>query len=94
MAIQIGGTTVIDNSRNIQNIGIATADSFKGSAQVGFASGGIYIGLTTQFNFVGSGVTHVYNATSGVTTITFSSSGGSGGSISIQSATLYYMSGI
>ena len=29
MAIQIGGTTVIDNSRNIANVGIITATSLK-----------------------------------------------------------------
>jgi len=85
MALKISGTTVIDDSRNIQNIGIATATSFKGSAQVGVATGGTYIGLTTQFNFVGSGVsvTHAYNATAGITTLTFfaaaaAASGGSG----------------
>jgi hypothetical protein len=31
MAIQISGTTVIDNSRNIQNVGIITASSFVGA---------------------------------------------------------------
>jgi hypothetical protein len=31
MAIQISGTTVIDNSRNIQNIGVATATTFVGA---------------------------------------------------------------
>jgi len=31
MAIKISGTTVIDNSRNIQNIGIATATTFSGN---------------------------------------------------------------
>jgi len=84
MAIKISGTTVIDDSRNIQNIGIATATSFKGSSQVGVATGGTYIGLATQFNFVGSGIaiTHAYSSTSGITTVTFTSSstGGSGGS--------------
>lgn len=85
MALKISGTTVIDDSRNIQNIGIATATSFKGSSQVGVATGGTYIGLATQFNFVGSGIaiTHAYSSTSGITTVTFTSSstgGGGGGS--------------
>ena len=84
MAIKISGTTVINDNRNIENIGVATANSFKGSAQVGVATGGTYIGLTTQFNFVGSGVgvTHAYNATAGITTITFTSSGGGGSTAS------------
>lgn len=85
MAIKINNTTVIDDSRNIQNIGVATATLFRGSGQVGVATGGTFIGLTTQFNFVGSGVsvTHAYNATAGITTLTFfaaaaAAGGGSG----------------
>ena len=31
MAIKISGTTVIDDSRNIQNIGVATATTFVGA---------------------------------------------------------------
>jgi len=84
MAIRINNTTVIDDNRNIQNIGVATATSFRGSAQVGVATGGTYIGLATQFNFVGSGlgVTHAYNSTVGIATITLTvaaaAAGGSG----------------
>ena len=84
MAIKINNTTVIDDNRNIQNIGVATATSFKGSAQVGVATGGTFIGLATQFNFVGSGlgVAHTYNSTVGIATITLTaapaSAGGSG----------------
>jgi hypothetical protein len=65
-------------------VGIATATSFRGSAQVGVATGGTFIGLTTQFNFVGSGVavTHAYNSTAGITTVTITAApaaaGGSG----------------
>ena len=43
MAIQISGTTVIDNSRNIQNIGVATATTFVG-ALTGTASGNLVSG--------------------------------------------------
>ncbi len=59
------------NSTNVNVTGVATATSFKGSAQVGVATGGTYIGLTTQFNFVGSGVsvTHAYDATAGIATV-------------------------
>lgn len=84
MAIQISGSTIIDNSRNIVNAGVVTATSFRGSSQVGVATGGTYIGLTTQFNFVGSGVsvTHQYNATAGITTVNLfvaaTAAGGSG----------------
>ena len=82
MAIRINNTTVIDDNRNIQNIGVATATSFKGSAQVGVATGGTYIGLATQFNFVGSGlgVTHAYNSTVGIATITLTAAAAAGGS--------------
>ena len=38
MAIKISGTTVIDDSRNIQNIGVATATTFVG-ALTGNATG-------------------------------------------------------
>lgn len=31
MAIQVSGTTVIDDSRNIQNVGIITATTFNGA---------------------------------------------------------------
>ncbi len=84
MAIQISGSTIIDNSRNIVNAGVVTATSFRGSSQVGVATGGTYVGLTTQFNFVGSGVsvTHQYNATAGITTVNMfvaaAAAGGSG----------------
>jgi hypothetical protein len=51
MAIQIGGTTVIDNSRNIQNIGVATITS---ALNVG--TGGTVI-TTTVAGLVGIGTT-------------------------------------
>jgi len=72
------------NSTNVNVTGVVTATSFKGSAQVGVATGGTYIGLTTQFNFVGSGVsvTHEYNATAGITTVNLfvEAAAGGGGS--------------
>ena len=81
MAIKISGSTIIDDSRNVVNAGVVTATSFKGSAQVGVATGGTYIGLTTQFNFVGSGVsvTHEYDATAGIATVNFFAEAGGGG---------------
>ena len=52
MAIQVGGTTVIDNSRNIQNIGVATITN---GFNVG--SGGTVI-TTTAAGLVGIGTTN------------------------------------
>jgi len=62
------------NATNVNATGVVTATTFRGSAQVGVATGGTYIGLTTQFNFVGSGITITpdYDVTSGITTLTFS----------------------
>ena len=37
--------------------GIVTASSFKGSSQIGISTNGTYVGLATQINFVGLGVT-------------------------------------
>ena len=82
---------------DLEVTGVATATSFKGSAQVGVATGGTYIGLATQFNFVGSGVsvTHAYDATVGIATINLfveaSAGGGGGGDFNtgIASATAY-----
>ena len=92
-------TTLSSTNLNVTNAnitGVATATSFKGSAQVGVATGGTYIGLATQFNFVGSGIgiTHAYDATVGIATITLTSTatgGGGGGDFNtgIASATAY-----
>ena len=65
MSIKISGTTVIDDSRNIQNIGVATATTFVG-ALTGTATGlsgspnitvtGVNAsGVVTATSFVGSG---------------------------------------
>lgn len=83
--LNVTGVSTLGNlsSGNINSSGIVTATSFRGSSQVGVSTGGSYIGLATQFNFVGSGiaVTHAYNSVSGIATITLTgSSGGGGGS--------------
>lgn len=41
MAIQINNTTVIDDSRNIQNIGVATATTFVGNVTGNINSSGV-----------------------------------------------------
>jgi hypothetical protein len=88
MAIQILGTTVIDDNRNIQNIGVATASNFSGSGSglsgvstnfvtaVGIQSAGTVIGAgITQLNFIGAGNTFAVNGT----TVNISIAGGSAG---------------
>jgi len=37
--------------------GVVTASSFRGSSQIGISTNGTYVGLATQINFVGLGVT-------------------------------------
>lgn len=59
MAIQIGGTTVIDNSRSLQNI--------TGGAILGIQSAGTPVGVgATVLNFIGAGTTFSYNQTTKV----------------------------
>lgn len=80
---------------NTTIVGIVTANSFKGSSQIGITSGGTYVGLTTNINFVGNGVTITsqYNSTLGITTFTFvTSSGASPGGA--ESQVQYYSGGI
>ena len=63
MAIKISGTTVIDDSRNIQNIGVATATTFSGNLTgnvTGNATGlsgtpNLNVGIVTATSFSGSG---------------------------------------
>ena len=87
MAIKISGTTVIDDSRNIQNVGVATATNFSGSGSgltgvstnfvtaIGIQSAGTVIGAgITQLNFIGTGNTFAVNGT----TVNISIAGGSG----------------
>jgi hypothetical protein len=58
MAIKVSGTTVIDDSRNIQNVGIITATSAVVGAAVTINSSGIVVGVITATTLkVGAGVT-------------------------------------
>jgi hypothetical protein len=50
MAIKISGSTIIDDSRNIVNVGVITATSFSGD---GFALTGVGIGSTGDINTSG-----------------------------------------
>ena len=69
MAIQISGTTVIDNSRNISNVGTVTATSFSGdgsaltgistaptTAQVLSANSGASAGAVGTYAFATAGI--------------------------------------
>ena len=70
--VVVSGTERLNvNAGGVNVVGVVTATSFKGSAQVGVATGGTFIGLATQFDFVGSGVsvTHAYDATAGIATV-------------------------
>jgi hypothetical protein len=80
--VVVSGTQRLNvNSSGINVTGVATAASFRGGGQVGVATGGTYIGLATQFNFVGSGIgiSHAYNSTVGIATITLFAAAASGG---------------
>jgi hypothetical protein len=58
MAIKISGTTVIDDNRNIQNVGIITATSAVVGTAVTINSSGIVVGVITATTLkVGTGVT-------------------------------------
>lgn len=70
MAIQISGTTVIDNSRNIQNIGVATATTFVG-ALTGTATTATGLSGTPNIT-VGTIAATSLNASGVVTATTFS----------------------
>ena len=64
MAIKISGTTVINDSRNIENIGIATATTFSGQVNAG-------VGTITTLTSTNVNATSL-NATGVVTATTFS----------------------
>jgi hypothetical protein len=76
MAIKIGGTTVIDDSRNLTNI--------NSGAIIGIRTTGGPIGVgATTLNFVGSGNTFFYDEST--RTLDISIAGGGGGAIGVSS---------
>lgn len=89
MAIKVGGTTVIDNSRNIQNVGVITATSLSIGGNTVTTAG---VGIRTAGGTVGTGVTLLDLRGAGISTVTVSSgiatlniTGGAGGaSVSIS----------
>jgi hypothetical protein len=76
--------------------GILTVSAVRGSAQVGIASSGVYIGLTTSINIVGNGITITsqYNSTLGITTFTFTASNGGGSPGGAESQVQYFSGGL
>lgn len=83
-----GFVTSISPVNNL-NVGVITATTVNavnitGSSQIGISSASNYLGLGTQFNFIGQSVTVDYNSSSGVSTVTISSS-------SISNAKIYYL---
>lgn len=73
---------------NNLSVGVITATAINavnitGSSQIGISSASNYLGLGTQFNFVGQSVTVDYNSSSGISTVTISSS-------SVSKAKIYY----
>lgn len=72
MALQIGGTTVIDDSRTLVNVS-------SGLFGVGIQSAGNAVGYgITQLNFAGAGNTFSVSGTTASITISGSGGGGSG----------------
>lgn len=80
---------------NAQITGILTVAAVRGGGQIGIASNSTYLGLTTQFNFVGVGITITpqYNSTTGITTITLIGGGGGSTPGGSESQVQYYSSG-
>jgi hypothetical protein len=74
MALQIGGTTVIDDSRTLVNV----SSGLFGISGVGIQSAGTAVGYgITQLNFAGAGNTFSVSGTTA--SITISGSGGGSG---------------
>jgi len=83
-----GFVTSISPVNNL-NVGIVTATAIYannviGSSQIGVSSASTYLGLSTQFNFVGAGFSVAYNSTVGISTVTLVSSS------AVDLGTVYY----
>jgi hypothetical protein len=58
--LSVSGSVKVSENVNISGVVTAstiTASSFNGSSQIGVSTNGVYVGLTTQINFVGLGIT-------------------------------------
>ena len=72
MAIKVNGTTVIDDSRNLSNVG--GLKTVNGTSLVG--SGNISAGASTSYNAVGTYIFgHLYNTGGAVANTTYPGSG-------------------
>ena len=84
MAIKISGTTVIDDSRSLQNI--------SGGAILGIQSAGVTVGSgATILNFIGAGNTFAYDAGSKTLDISIQGGGGGGSGVSTSGITTGYI---
>jgi hypothetical protein len=84
MAIKISGTTVIDDSRSLQNI--------SGGAILGIQSAGVTVGSgATTLNFIGAGNTFAYNAGTKTLDISIQGGGGGGSGVSTSGITTGYI---
>lgn len=81
---------------NVTFTGILTVGAVRGGgAQIGLSSASTYVGLTTQINFVGTGITITpqYNPLTGITTLTFDGGSGSGSPGGSENQIQYFSSG-
>lgn len=78
MSIQISGVTVIDDDRNISNVGVITASSFDGAGKIGINTSGGNVGYgVSLIEFRGSGIsTTTFDNTSGIATVNIEGGGG------------------
>lgn len=94
MAIKVSGTTVIDDSRNIQNVGVVTASSFVGSltgtASTATAAGTAYaiagspnlnVGVVTATNMVAGTTLSVGTGSAATSNVDLDVSGSYAGNI-------------
>jgi hypothetical protein len=84
MAIKISNTTVIDDSRSLQNI--------TGGAILGIQSAGQTVGTgATILNFIGAGNTFAYNPTTKTLDVSISGSSGNGAGLSTSGISTGYI---
>ena len=98
MAIKISGTTVIDNSQNITNVGVVTATSFTGdgSQLTNLPGGGGNTLEATASGTLADGSKVIVNAdgTVSVVTQTETTGAGAGSPTVFQSANAYHISSV
>lgn len=76
--------------------GILTVGAVRGGGQIGVSSSSTYVGLSTQINFVGTGITITpqFNPLTGITTLTFTGTSGGGSPGGSEGQIQYFSSGV